>query len=74
MNTPGVISLFSSYNSLRERAWELGFKEGRESLIAGSYAIFWLHCPRWTTGGGRGGNDEIALTSKNVASILYHAD
>ena len=63
MNTPGVISSFSSYNSLRERAWELGLKGGRESLIAGSYAIFWLHCPRWTTGDCRGGNDEIALES-----------
>ena len=47
---PGVISSFSSYNSLRERAWELELKGGRESLIAGSYAIFWLHCPRWRTG------------------------
>lgn len=50
---------------------ELRLKEWGESLIAGSYAIFWLRCPRWTTGGCRGGNDEIALASKNVASSLY---
>ena len=41
---PGVISSFSSYNSLRERAWELELKGGRESLIAGSYAIFCIGC------------------------------
>ena len=93
MNAPGVITSFSSYNSMHEGKslgaggryfiydsysvpiyTQLGLKGRRESLIAGSYAIFWLHCPRWTTGGCRGGNDEIALASKNVASILYHSD
>ena len=30
---PGVISSFSSYNSLRERAWELELKGGREGEL-----------------------------------------